>query len=182
MVTHVSPEAHGDERGALLSFLAEQRGGIRRSVLGLTDAQASSRPSASELSLAGLLKHVTEVEQSWIARAKGEEPPVRRDAANRHEGFALAADETVDSQLASWERAAAETEAFVRKVPSLDDTFPLPEAPWFPPGQRVSMRWLCLHLIRETARHAGHADVIRESLDGASAWDLVARAERDGPA
>ncbi|MFB7089669.1 DinB family protein [Streptomyces sp. NPDC056296] len=175
MVTHVRPEAQGDERGALLSFLAEQRGGIRRSVLGLTDEQASARPSASELSLAGLIKHVAEVEQGWVARAKQEPPAVARDESNWHECFVLVGDETVSSQLAYWEKVAAETEAFVRGVPSLDDTFPLPKAPWFPPDERVSMRWLCLTLIRETARHAGHADIVRESLDGASAWDLVAK-------
>ncbi|MGC9499803.1 DinB family protein [Streptomyces sp. WG7] len=174
MVTHVRPEAQGDERGALLSFLAEQRGGIRRSVLGLTDEQAASRPTAGELSLAGLIKHVAEVEQGWIARAKQEPPAVARDESNWHECFVLVGDETVASQLAYWEKVAAGTEAFVRSVSSLDDTFPLPDDPWFPPDERVSMRWLCLHLIRETARHAGHADIIRESLDGASAWDLVA--------
>ncbi|MGC9441525.1 DinB family protein [Streptomyces sp. WG5] len=175
MVTHVRPEAQGDERGALLSFLAEQRDGIRRSVLGLTDEQAASRPSASELSLAGLVKHVAEVEQGWIARAKQEPPAVARDESNWHECFVLVGDETVASQLAYWEEVAAGTEAFVRSVSSLDDTFPLPNDPWFPPDERVSMRWLCLHLIRETARHAGHADIIRESLDGATAWDLVAK-------
>ena len=78
MVTHVGPEERGDERGALLAFVAEQRGGIRRALLGLSDEQASSRPSASELSLAGLLKHVAEVEQGWIARAKGEPPAPRQ--------------------------------------------------------------------------------------------------------
>ncbi|MFI8947438.1 DinB family protein [Streptomyces sp. NPDC053750] len=175
MVTHVRAEAQGDERGALLSFIDEQRGGIRRSVLGLTDEQASSRPSAGELSLAGLIKHVAEVEQGWIARAKQEPPAVARDESNWHECFRLVGDETVASQLEYWEKVAAETEAFIRSVPSLDDTFPLPNEPWFPPEERVSMRWLCLHLIRETARHAGHADIVRESLDGASAWDLVAR-------
>ncbi|GGQ60536.1 DinB family protein [Streptomyces flaveolus] len=181
MVTHVRAEAQGDERGALLSFLAEQRGGIRRSVLGLTEEQANSRPSASELSLAGLLKHVAETEQGWIARARQEPPAVRRDESNWHECFRLTGDETVASQLAYYGKVAAETEAFLRDVPSLDDTFPLPDAPWFPPDERVSMRWLCLHLIRETARHAGHADIIRESLDGASAWDLVAK-EQGAPA
>ncbi|GHB49764.1 hypothetical protein GCM10010377_45810 [Streptomyces viridiviolaceus] len=181
MVTHVRAEAPGDERGALLSFLAEQRGGIRRALLGLTEEQAASRPSAGELSLSGLLKHVAEVEQGWIARARQEPPAVRRDESNWHECFVLVGDETVESQLAYWEKVAAETEAFIRSVPSLDDTFPLPDEPWFPPGERVSMRWLCLHLIRETARHAGHADIIRESLDGASAWDLVAQ-EQGGPA
>ncbi|MFJ5775101.1 DinB family protein [Streptomyces sp. NPDC093094] len=174
MVTHVRAEERGDERGALLAFLAEQRGGIRRAVSGLTDEQASSRPSASELTLAGLVKHVAEVEQGWVARAKGERPAVERDETNWHENFRLVGDETLRSQLDQWEKVAAETEAFVRSVPSLDDTFALPDDPWFPPDERVSMRWLVLHLIRETARHAGHADIIRESLDGRTAFELVA--------
>ena len=175
MVTHVPTEAYGDERGALLAFLEEQRGGIRRALLGLTEEQAASRPSASELSLSGLLKHVAEVEQGWIARARGEAPAVKRDASNWHECFVLVEGESVASQLAYWEKVAAETEAFLRSVPSLDDTFALPPDPWFPPEGRVSMRWLGLHLIRETARHAGHADIIRESLDGATAVELADR-------
>ena len=175
MVTHVPSEAPGDERGALLAFLEEQRGGIRRALLGLTEEQAAARPSASELSLAGLLKHVAETEQGWIARARGEAPAVKRDESNWHECFVLVEGETVASQLAYWEKVAAETEAFLRSVPSLDDTFALPPDPWFPPQGGVSMRWLALHLIRETARHAGHADIIRESLDGATSFELVAR-------
>ncbi|MET9909533.1 DinB family protein [Streptomyces sp. NPDC006476] len=180
MVTHVPAEARGDERGALLAFIEEQRGGIRRALLGLTEEQAASKPSASDLSLSGLLKHVAEVEQSWIARAKQEPPAIRRDESNWHETFQLVGDETVESQLAHWEKVAAETEAYVRSVPSLDDTFPLPNDPWFPPEGRVSVRWLCLHLIRETARHAGHADIIRESLDGATAFELVAKEQGAG--
>ncbi|MEU9243136.1 DinB family protein [Streptomyces sp. NPDC048385] len=174
MVTHVPAEAQGDERGALLSFIEEQRGGIRRALLGLTDEQAASKPSASELSLSGLLKHAAEVEQSWIARAKQEPPAIERDQTNWHETFQLVGDETVAFQLAHWEQVAAETEKFIRSVPSLDDTFPLPPDPWFPPEGRVSMRWVCLNLIRELARHAGHADIIRESLDGKTAFELVA--------
>jgi hypothetical protein len=60
-------------------------------------------------------------------------------------------------------------------VPSLNDTFPLPDEPWFPDDEAVSMRWLMLRLIAEMARHAGHADVIRESLDGKTAFELVAQ-------
>ena len=179
MVTHVPAETQGDERGALLAFLEEQRGGIRRALLGLTEEQAASRPSASELSLSGLLKHVAEVEQSWLARAKGEEPAVKRDPSNWHECFQLLEGESVESQLAYWKKVAAETEAYVRSVPSLDDTFALPNDPWFPPEGRVSVRWVCLHLIRETARHAGHADIIRESLDGATAFELVAKEQAE---
>ncbi|WP_415948237.1 DinB family protein [Streptomyces sp. KLOTTS4A1] len=178
MVTHVSAEAHGDERGALLAFIEEARGGIRRSVLGLSEQQAASKPSVSELSLAGLLKHVAEVEQGWIAKAKGEPERVQRDESNWHECFVLVGDETVASQLAYWKQVADETEEFFRSAPDLDASFPLPEAPWFP-KEKVSLRWVALHLIREINRHAGHADIIRESLDGKSAWDLVAQ-ERGG--
>ncbi|QNP71043.1 DinB family protein [Streptomyces roseirectus] len=173
MVTHVPAEAPGDERGALLAFLEEQRGGIRRAVFGLTEEQAVSKPSASELSLGGLVKHVAEVEQSWIARAKGEEPAVHREFSNWHECFQLVGDETVEEQLAYWEKVAAETEAFIRSADTLDRTFALPDQPWFPPEGRVSLRWVLLHLIRETARHAGHADIVRESLDGKTAFELV---------
>ncbi|MYT31828.1 MULTISPECIES: DinB family protein [unclassified Streptomyces] len=173
MPTHVPAEAHGDERGALLAFLEAQRGGLRRAVLGLTDEQAKERPSASELSLGGLVKHVAEVEQRWLEIAQQREHSVPRDQSNWHLSFRLQDGETVAGMLAFWDGVAAETEKFVRAVPSLDDTFPLPPAPWFPKDARQSMRWLVLHLIEEVARHAGHADIVRESLDGKTAFALV---------
>ncbi|MGW0735332.1 DinB family protein [Streptomyces sp. NPDC002851] len=177
MPKHISLEAHDDECGALLAFLDEARGGIRRSLFGLSEAEAAKKPSASELSLGGLLKHVAEVEQGWVAHAKGEPPAVARDESNWHECYALVGDETVPQQLAYWEQVAHVTEEFIRSAPSLDDTFALPRAPWFPDGERVSLRWLLLHLIREVNRHAGHADIIRESLDGKTAFGLVDEAE-----
>ncbi|RII12439.1 DinB superfamily protein [Streptomyces sp. YIM 130001] len=176
MVAHVSAEAHGDERGALLGFLEEARGGIRRSLLGLSEEQAASTPSASELSLSGLLKHVVEVEQGWTARAKGEDAAVARDETNWHECFRLVGDETIAGQLAYWERVSKDLEDFIRSAPSLDDTFALPDQPWFP-KEDVSLRWLLLRLISEMDRHAGHADIIRESLDGRTAFELVAEAD-----
>ncbi|WP_353943250.1 DinB family protein [Streptomyces sp. HUAS MG91] len=176
MVMHVNPEARGDERGALLAFIEEQRGGLRRALLGLTDEQASSKPTASDLSLVGLAKHVAQVEKGWIdlARRTGAE----RSREEYADGFRLLDGETVKSVLAFWDEVAAGTEEFFRAAPSLDDTFPLPDEPWFPDGQEVSLRWLGLHLIRETARHAGHADIIRESLDGKTAFELVAQSFR----
>ncbi|WP_093799756.1 DinB family protein [Streptomyces sp. Wb2n-11] len=174
MVVHVNPETPGDERGALLAFLDAERGGIRRALLGLTDEQAATRPSASELSLSGLLKHVSETEQGWLSRAKQGAPEVQRSEEDWHESFRLVGGETVEGRLAYWEKVARQTEEFIRSVPGLDDTFPLPDAPWFPDAQRVSMRWLLLRLITEVSRHAGHADVIRESLDGRTAFELVA--------
>ncbi|MET8677233.1 DinB family protein [Streptomyces sp. NPDC004647] len=172
MVTHV--HARGDERGALLAFAEAQRGAIRRSVLGLTEEQAAGKPSSSELSLSGLLKHVAETELGWLRMARQLPPAIERTEENWADSFRLVEGETIAGMLAFWEKAAQETEEFIRSVPSLDDTFPLPEAPWFPPGGQVSMRWLMLHLVEEIARHAGHADIIRESLDGKTAYELAA--------
>ncbi|NWF27046.1 DinB family protein [Streptomyces sp. PKU-EA00015] len=181
MVTHVPAEAHGDERGALLSFVEAQRGAIRRSVLQLTEEQAASCPSASELSLSGLLKHVAEMELNWLRMAQRKPNERQRSEETWGDSFRLVGGETIDATLTFWDSVSKETEEFVRSVPSLDDTFPLPPAPWFPKDGRVSMRWLLLHLVEEIARHAGHADIIRESLDGKGAFDLVALEQGGGP-
>ncbi|MEV0257997.1 DinB family protein [Streptomyces sp. NPDC050732] len=174
MVTHVSAEARGDERGALIAFVEAQRGGIRRSVLGLTDEQAKARPSASELTLGGLVKHVAETELNWLRMAQRKPNERARTEATWGDSFRLVEGETLAGTLAFWDEVARETEDFIRAVPSLDDTFPLPEAPWFPADGAVSMRWLMLHLVEEIGRHAGHADIVRESLDGKTAFELVA--------
>lgn len=169
MVTHVPAEAPGDERGALLSFVEAQRGAIRRSVLGLTEEQAASRPSASELSLSGLLKHVAETELNWLRMAQQRPNEKQRDEETWADGFRLAEGESIPAMLAFWNGVAKETEEFIRSVPSLDDTFPLPEAPWFPKEGAVSMRWLALHL----ARRSGGTPATRTS--SGSRWTGRAR-------
>ncbi|MFE0422354.1 DinB family protein [Streptomyces sp. NPDC058953] len=174
MVTHVPSEAPGDERGALLAFVDAQRGAIRRSVIGITHEQATSRPSASDLTLGGLLKHVAEVELNWLRLAQQRENERARTQETWGEAFLLLDGETVEGTLAFWADVEAQTVEFIRAVPSMDDTFPLPDAPWFPKGERVSMRWFLIHLVEEIGRHAGHADIIRESLDGKNAFDLLA--------
>ncbi|MFI1800801.1 DinB family protein [Streptomyces sp. NPDC020379] len=175
MVTLVIEKDPADERATLLAFVEAQRGALRRSVLGLTEEQAARKPSASELSLGGLLKHVVECEEGWVCRAQGR-PERQRSPETWADSFRLLDGESVAGMLARWDGVAEETARFIHSVPSLSDTFPLPEAPWFPPGASVSMRWLLLHLVEELARHAGHADVIRESLDGRSALELVEEA------
>ncbi|MFG3499228.1 DinB family protein [Streptomyces sp. NPDC047928] len=174
MVALVPAEAHGDDRGALLNFIEAQRAAVRRSVVGLTEEQAASRPSASELSLSGLIKHVAEVELNWLRLAQRRVNERQRTRETWAEAFRLTDGETIPGTLAFWDAVAKETDDFLRSVPSLDDTFPLPEAPWFPKDGRVSMRWMALHLVQEMGRHAGHADIIRESLDGKTSFELIA--------
>ncbi|KNB52092.1 DinB family protein [Streptomyces caatingaensis] len=170
MPTLVIENNTGDELGTLLAFLEAQRGGVRRALHGLTEEQAASRPSASEMSLAGLLGHVIDVERGWVQRAQGHDLP-REEAIARFEK-AWHPEETVPALLARWDEVAAETERYVRSVP-IEQVFALPPAPWFPKDTRVSTRWLLLHLIEEIARHAGHADIIRETIDGKTAFELV---------
>jgi hypothetical protein len=154
--------AETDERDALLGFVAAQRGALRRAVSGLTDEQAGSRPTVSELSVIGLVKHVAEM-PSLQTRAE----------ENWGDSVRLVDGETVESVLAFYDRVEAETAETVAALPDLGVTVPLPKAPWFPVGARRSARWIMMHLVEETARHAGHADILRESIDGATAFSLI---------
>ncbi|AVH99710.1 hypothetical protein GCM10010497_54860 [Streptomyces cinereoruber] len=181
MVALVPAGTPGDERGTLLDFVEAQRAALRRVVLGLTEEQAASTPSASELSLSGLLKHVAEVELSWLRLAQQRPNEKQRTQETWGEAFRLVDGETIPGVLAFWADVAKQTEDFVRSVPSLDETFPLPEAPWFPKDGRVTVRWMVLHLVQEMGRHAGHADIIRESIDGKGSYELIAaEAEASG--
>jgi hypothetical protein len=162
------------ERDALLQFIEAQRGALRRAVGGLSEAQATARPTSSELCLVGLVKHCAEIESGWIRGTLAGLPELKeRDQADWSDGFRLVDGESVDDVLAFYDEVAAETERLVAALPDLDGTVPLPEAPWFPAGARRSARWILLHLVEETARHAGHADILRETLDGATAYSLL---------
>ncbi|MHA6757754.1 DinB family protein [Streptacidiphilus sp. PAMC 29251] len=167
--------AETDERDALLQFVEAQRGALRRAVGGLSREQASATPTASVLSVVGLVKHCAEVESSWVRGTLAGRPAlVPRDATNWGDSFRLLDGESVDDVLKLSEEVAAETAEIIAALPDLDVTVPLPEAPWFPAGAKRSARWILLHLVEETARHAGHADILRESVDGATAFALLA--------
>ncbi len=168
--------AESSERESLLAFLEAHRGAVRRAVHGLTEEQARATPSASSLSLGGLLKHVAMCEQFWIEGTLMGHELNQGDWADGHR---LIEGETVADWLKQYEEIAAETERVVRALPDLEVDVALPEAPWFPPNSRRTARWILTHLCTEVARHAGHADIIRETLDGSTALELVAAAKQD---
>jgi uncharacterized damage-inducible protein DinB len=161
------------ERSDLLQMLGKQRNFLRYTTQGLTDEQARARTTVSELSLGGLIKHVADVERGWVAFIV-EGPSVmgnasemtEEDWSRRRDGFQLLDGETLAGVLAEYEAVAAATDDLARALPDLSATQPLPTAPWFPSGQRWSARRVLLHIIAETAQHCGHADIIRESIDG----------------
>ncbi|WP_043624562.1 DinB family protein [Nonomuraea candida] len=162
------------ERADLLAELAHVREFLRLTTRDLTDEQARQRTTVSELCLGGLIKHVTKAEEGWCDFIL-HGPQVRRDFSEMTEAdwaeweadFRLLPDETLAGVLDAYAEAARRTDELVAALPDLDASHPLPEAPWFEPGARWSARRVLLHIISETAQHAGHADIIRESLDGA---------------
>lgn len=168
-----------DERDGLLKFLAGQREALKAAVFELSREQATSTPSVSELTLAGLIKHVANTERSWVAgRLAGRDVEIDYQTS-----FQLAADQSVDDVIAFYDQVAAETEEIVRELSDLDVPVPVPQGvPWFPKDVDAwSARWVLLHCIEETARHAGHADIIRESIDGSNAFVLLAKYRGDVP-
>jgi len=157
------------ERADLLEALRKHRELFRFTVQGLTDEQAAATPTASELCLGGLIKHVTFVESGWvdfiIEGTSAMEP--KEDSYDLHtNSFRMLEGETLDVLLARYESCAARTDDLVRSLPSLDASHPLPPAPWFEPGASWTARRVFVHIVAETAQHAGHADVLRETIDG----------------
>ncbi|MFI6033456.1 DinB family protein [Streptomyces sp. NPDC051315] len=167
-----TPAATG-ERADLLEALAHHRHFLRLTTHDLTDEQAGRRTTVSELCLGGLIKHVTSVERNWVAfiqegpAAMGDFTRMTEDDwARRADEFRLLPGETLAGVLEEYAEVARRTDELVAALPDLDVSHPLPPAPWNEPGARWSARRVLLHLIGETSQHAGHADIIRESLDG----------------
>ncbi|GAB3675821.1 DinB family protein [Angustibacter aerolatus] len=157
------------ERRDLLESLAKHRYLFWGTVEGLTDEQAVATPTASELCLGGLVKHVASIERQWagfLVQGPPDHAPTTDEYALHAASFRLLDGETLEAVLADARAAAAETDELLRTVPDLDAAQPLPPAPWNPPGATWTARRVFVHLVAEIAQHAGHADILRETLDG----------------
>ncbi|MFB7593602.1 DinB family protein [Streptomyces sp. NPDC056160] len=162
------------ERAELLEALAKQRHFLNFTTRDLTDEQAGRRTTASELCLGGLIKHVTSVERNWaefIVRGPSAMPDfsamTKEDFARRADEFRMLPGDTLEGVRTAYAQVARRTDELVASLPDLDADQPLPSAPWFEAEARWSARRVLLHIIAETAQHTGHADIIREALDGA---------------
>jgi uncharacterized damage-inducible protein DinB len=160
------------ERADILDFLGKHRYFLRHTAEGLTDEQANTRSTVSELTVGGLIKHVTAVEQTWADFAQGSSKDAPEEIeftperiAEWQNQFRLVEGETLAGVLAEYEKVAAATDELVRTL-DLDTAYELAAAPWQPPGVFWTVRRVFLHITAETAQHAGHADIIRETIDG----------------
>ena len=155
----------------LLATLDAHRNFLRGTLRGLTDEQAAATPTVSTLCLGGLIKHVAYTEAGWarfiVDGAAGLGPQDETGYAAHEASLRMEPGETVQSLLDGYAEVARTTDELVAGLPDLNVSHPLPEAPWFEPGATWSARRAIVHIIAETSQHAGHADIIRESIDGA---------------
>ena len=147
------PAGTPDERELLLRWLAFLRGAVIRKIDGLSDEDARWTPDGKLISLIGIVNHLTRVEWRWIDGGM-----LGQDVDKSDDEYSPGPELTVDAALVAYRERATATDAVVRSMPSLAEP-----CQW---GDDTDLRWVLLHLINETARHAGHADATRELLDG----------------
>jgi uncharacterized damage-inducible protein DinB len=156
------------EREDLIAMLASQRELFRITLRGINDAQARQRTTVSELTLGGLLHHLVSCESHWTTVITERDETAELDVSKFAAEYVLGPDETVAGLLAAWDEVAAATEKLIRTEPDLNTSIPTPTTPWTPERAWWSVRFTVLHILREIAHHSGHADIIREALDGAN--------------
>jgi uncharacterized damage-inducible protein DinB len=165
MEPRAEPQPSADERVTLNEFLDYYRATMVLKLDGLTDEQAQVRLLGSDTSLLGLVRHLTEVERSWFRRKlRGENaPPEYYTEADPDGDFHAGKDWTIATAVAAYHRECEISRTITADTASLDELTAVDITGYDAP---VSLRWILVHMIEETARHAGHADVIRELIDG----------------
>jgi uncharacterized damage-inducible protein DinB len=147
------PAGTADERELFLRWLGFLRGAVIRKLEGVSDEDARWTPDGALISLLGIVNHLTHVEWRWIDGGM-----LGCEISKSQDEYRPGPELTVAAALAAYRERGAATDAAVRAMPSLAEP-----CAW---GNETDLRWVLLHLINETARHAGHADATRELLDG----------------
>lgn len=176
------PATTSTEKANLLEWIDAELVNARSIAHGLTADQLRSRPvPSSELTLGWLILHIGEVAESWLGRAAAAPAPPDT-GRSLPEAYAWAEtvnrvdpDATIEEILAEYDRRCAAGLELLRAA-DLDAEVPVPaEMPWYPPDQApFNGRWVALHALNEIARHSGHADILREAIDGRTMYDLIA--------
>jgi len=150
--------AAGGERAVLEAFLDLYRDIVVRKATGISDESARARQVLSATTIAGVVKHLAAVEDEWFTGVLG------GTATAADDGWTVGPDESVTAILDRYRGACDRSRAIAARL-DLDDVVAHPRL------QRVSLRWVYVHMVEETARHAGHLDILREQTDGATGFD-----------
>jgi len=164
------PPITGDEVATLLGFLDYQRATLVWKCQGLDAAGLAATTAASTLTLGGLLKHLALVEDSWFSRSLyGNDYAAPWNTidwkADPDWEFRTAVEDSPEELLAMWQRAVERSRSLVADALHQGGLDQLAKRTW-PSGEAPSLRWILVHMIEEYARHNGHADLLRESIDG----------------
>ena len=146
------PRVTGDERAVATSLLAYQRNSLLRKFDGIDDAQAAASPVASGTSLLWLINHVADAEATWMLRRFAGQDDT---SVGDHEP-------TIDAAIRRYRAVCDESDVLIAHS-SFDELCRAPDSEPVP-----DLRWVVCHLLEETARHAGHADILRELIDGST--------------
>ena len=156
------PPYDGDERSTLVAFLDFLRETMIWKLEGLSEAQARWKPTENGNSLLGLVRHLGYVENWWFPVCfNGEEDPLPYDPADPDADFKIPDDWTVSDVVDFYKSEIERSNKVVAGAPSLDEMSKIPAR-----DAHRSLRWILVHMVEETARHAGHADITRELIDG----------------
>jgi uncharacterized damage-inducible protein DinB len=164
------PPLAGDETATLLGFLEYQRATLAWKGAGLDAAGLAATVAASSMTLAGMLKHMAYVEDLWLSRwLHGRDPEPPWDTvdwkADPDWEWRSAAEDTPEQLFALWQDSVARSRSLLSEALADDGLEQLARRTW-PDGRAPSLRWILCHMIEEYARHNGHADLLRESVDG----------------
>jgi len=168
----VTTRRPADERTDLLQLFADERGKFELTLRDLDEEQARARPTVSDLTLGGLTKHLATCQRHWVTVVRRSDEHAVLDLEAEQRQYHLTEQETFADALADHRAAAELVDGLIREA-ELDQLVPLPHVPVWPERQWWSVRRILLHLLREISHHAGHADLIRESLDGANVTRML---------
>jgi uncharacterized damage-inducible protein DinB len=153
----------GSERQVLAGYLEFYRGIVAGKLTGLSDEAARTSLVPSPTTMLGLIKHLASVEREWFGQVLGQRPAADFGLPLPGDGFTLDPGDTVQSVTADYRAACAESRA-AAAAHELDEVVPQDDL------GSVSLRWIYVHMVEETARHAGHADILREQTDGGTGF------------
>lgn len=174
--TTLTVDVTGEKR-ELLTLLQDQRNMLKITARGLSEDEARRQSTPSTLTIGALIKHLAHCEQNAVKVITERDENAEFDMSAAMVEYELTPDETLTEYLTGYDSAAADFDALIAGVESLDELIPQPTAPWAPEREWLTVRTMILNMLRETAHHCGHADIIREALDGQTTMGAISEGQ-----